>query len=333
MAGNKYVIINKDIILEGHTFDFDVYFPSECKKKMLHYKEKGVTVTFGEQKAIEDREALYISENDITKYKVFYKNYLALLEKPDTKSEIENIEENPEEKLNTKKEAYSFEAKSVKLYNKAENIINRLYENPDILSNYSSSKEVVSELVTTVLGDDYAIKSLMNVATNDFYTHTHSLNVAIYAISLGSFIDLSRDSLLDLGEAALLHDLGQSKIDKNIIYKKGILTDREYRIMQEHPKLGYFLGIKLGITNRDILNGIKYHHEKIDGTGYPNGLTGTDIPLFARIITICDIFDALTSKKSYKGALATFDALKLMKVSMKNHVDIKLLNKMILMFR
>ena len=333
MADNKYVIINKDIILEGHTFDFDVYFPSECKKKMLHYKEKGVTVTFDEQKATEDREALYVSENDIANYKKFYKNHLAVLEKSDKKNEIENIEKKTEKKLNTKKEAYSFEAKSVKVYNKATNIINRLYENPDTLANYSSSKELVSELVATVLGNDYTIKPFMNIASHDFYTHTHSLHVTIYAISLGSLINLSIDSLLDLGEAALLHDLGKSKIDTNLINKKGTLTDREFQIMQEHPKYGYFLGIKLGISNKNVLNGIKYHHEKMDGTGYPDGLLGTDIPLFARIIAICDIFDSLTSERSYKGALATFDALKFMKLKMNNHVDINLLNKMIIMFR
>jgi len=108
-------------------------------------------------------------------------------------------------------------------------------------------------MVGTILHDDYAIKSLMSIATHDYYTHTHSINVAIYALSLGSFMKLKPDALSELGEAALLHDLGKSKIDAAIINKNGKLTDQEYAEMKKHPSLGYTIGLKLGIKNRKIL--------------------------------------------------------------------------------
>jgi putative nucleotidyltransferase with HDIG domain len=173
----------------------------------------------------------------------------------------------------------------------------------------------------------------MKIATHDYYTHTHSINVAIYALSLGSFLGFNEVELEELGEAALLHDLGKSKIASEIINKKGKLTIQEFEIIKKHPNYGVSLGLKLGIKNKKILEGIKYHHEKMDGSGYPSGLYRDEIPLYAKIIGICDIFDALTSQRSYKRAMTSFEALKLMKVDMNKHLDIKLLNQMILMFK
>ena len=103
--------------------------------------------------------------------------------------------------------------------------------------------------------------------------------------------------------------------------------------MKKHPVHGSILGVKLGIRNKKVLNGIKYHHEKLDGSGYPAGLCKDEIPLYARIISICDIFDALTSERSYKKALTSFEALKLIKSEMSKNVDPLLLKNMILMFR
>ena len=165
----------------------------------------------------------------------------------------------------------------------------------------------------------------MSIATHDYYTHTHSLNVAIYTLSLGAYLKLDEQALNDLGHAGFLHDLGKRKIDVGIINKKGKLDTKEFKIMQAHSELGYKIAIKMGIKNEDILSGIRYHHEKMDGTGYPHGLKEKDIPFFARIVGLCDIFDALTSKRSYKNAMSTFDALLLVKTKMNHHVDMKLL--------
>jgi len=89
----------------------------------------------------------------------------------------------------------------------------------------------------------------------------------------------------------------------------------------------------MGIKNKNVLHGIRYHHEKMDGSGYPSKLKGENIPKFARIVGLCDIFDALTSKRSYKEAMSTYDALSLIKKNMANHVDLNLLNEMIKMFK
>ncbi|WP_294966109.1 HD domain-containing phosphohydrolase [Sulfurimonas sp.] len=137
----------------------------------------------------------------------------------------------------------------------------------------------------------------MNIATHDYYTHTHYINVSIYALSLGSFLGLKADEISELGEAALLHGLGKSKIDVDIINKSTKLSDEEFKEVKKHPTLGYTLGLKLGIKNRNVLEGIRHHNEKMNGKGYPFGLRGENIPYYARIIGICDIFDALGTKR------------------------------------
>ncbi|SMP87573.1 HD domain-containing protein [Epsilonproteobacteria bacterium SCGC AD-308-P11] len=134
-------------------------------------------------------------------------------------------------------------------------------------------------------------------------------------------------------EAALLHDLGKSKIDPAIVNKDGKLTDKEFTEMKKHPELGYAIGLKLGIKNRQVLEGIRLHHEKMDGTGYPFRMRGENIPYYARIIGICDIFDAMTSRRSYKKPMTSFEALLLMKTTMHTQIDPKLLKSMIEMFR
>jgi len=209
----------------------------------------------------------------------------------------------------------------------------KLYNNPAALGNYETSKDIVGELVSTILDNNLTIKSLMGLAEHDYYTHTHSLNVSIYALSLGAYLKLDKDMLEKLGESALLHDLGKREIDADIINKNGKLTDKEFEIMKDHSMFGFKLAIKMGVRSKVVLEGIKYHHERVDGTGYPDGLKDKDIPLFAKIVAITDVFDALTSKRSYKDAMQTFEALKLMKLKMNDHLDVKLINDMIMMFR
>lgn len=227
----------------------------------------------------------------------------------------------------------SFEERSAAIYSNATRILDDLFSNPETLGNYESSKGVVDDLVDNILDDSFTLKSLLSIAEHDYYTHTHSINVCIYAVSLGSFLGMDKERLSELGEAALLHDLGKSKIPSEIINKNGKLSDKEFKRMMAHPSLGYAIGVKLGITNKRVLLGIKHHHEKFDGTGYPDGFMGNGIPIFARIIGLCDIFDALTSKRSYKEAMSTFEALKLMKLQMNSHIDLRLLESMVKMFR
>ncbi|QFR48525.1 HD-GYP domain-containing protein [Sulfurimonas lithotrophica] len=310
MENGNYILIDKSIIAEGCAYDFSIYY-FHNKSKIKKLQNKGVVIDSDDLLYFEQANKLYVHAHEHSSYKKFMQeNFVGKSGNP-----------------------VSFASKFNSIYKNASKALNDLFDNPEKLSNYKESKKIVNELVESVLDDDFAIKSLMEIATHDYYTHTHSINVSIYALSLGNFLSLSTKELEELGEAALLHDLGKSKIDSNIINKKGSLTIQEFKIMKKHPSFGVSIGLKLGIKNKNILEGIKYHHEKMDGSGYPNGLYNDEIPLYAKIICICDIFDALTSQRSYKQAMTSYEALKLMKVEMNRHIDLKLLNKMILMFK
>lgn len=312
MASVRYIPIDKTIIQEGMEFGFNLFHPSESKTEMHCFKENGVPVNCDEISMIDTINTLYVNEDEYADYELFCNSMSESLR------EIDEIT-SPNE--------------TAAIYKNASEVLNALFSNPETLGNYEACKDVVTSLVDTILVDDFTIKSLLVIASHDYYTHTHSINVAIYALSLGSFLGLQSETLAELGESALLHDLGKSKIASTIINKNGKLTDREFKEVQKHSDLGYAVGLKLGIKNKYVLQGIRHHHEKMDGSGYPLGLKGKDIPLFARIIGACDIFDALTSRRTYKEPMTTFEALKLMKITMKNHLDIKLLDKMITMFK
>jgi HD-GYP domain-containing protein (c-di-GMP phosphodiesterase class II) len=311
-AAAEYIPIDKNFIEEGIQLIFDLYVSlSSDIEAVSCIKESGSYLTGEDKTAIDNADTLYVHESEYADYEQFQKNF-----------------------LNTSStRTVSISQQVSNLYANASNILNDLFANPETLGNYEASKEVVNDIVGVVLDNDFTIKSLLEIATHDYYTHTHSINVAIYALTLGNFLGLRQVQLSELGEAALLHDLGKSKIATDIINKNGKLTDEEFDEMKKHPNFGYTIGLKLGIKNKNILQGIRLHHEKLDGSGYPFGMQGRAIPLYARIISICDIFDALTSRRSYKDPMSTFDTLKLIKVQMGKHVDLEILQQMILMFR
>lgn len=221
--------------------------------------------------------------------------------------------------------------KAAVVYRQASVILDEMFENPEELENVPKSKNVVNAFVSTIFSDKHAIESLIKITAYDYYTHTHSINVCIYSLSLGSFLELDSAMLEELGMSALLHDLGKCRVDPKITNKNGKLSEREFEAMKQHPLFGYTIAIKIGVHDRFILDGIRHHHEKLDGTGYPDGLSGKNITLFARIIGICDVFDALSTKRSYKDRMSSYDTLMLMKKTMQNHLDMELVDAFIRM--
>lgn len=147
------------------------------------------------------------------------------------------------------------------------------------------------------------ISALSNmVDAKDRYTSGHSKRVAEYSRMLARHMGLSEKEQEDIYMAGLLHDVGKIRIPDDIINKPGSLTDEEFNYIKLHPVTGYH--ILKGISNSaSIAIGAKYHHERYDGKGYPNGLKGTNIPQIARIIGVADAYDAMASNRSYRNAL------------------------------
>lgn len=187
----------------------------------------------------------------------------------------------------------------------------------------------VSIAVELISIEPNATKSLIQATTHDYETYTHSVDVATYALGFGSYLGFKKDELLQLTVGAMLHDIGKKRIPEEIISKNGTLSDQEYRIIKNHPSYGIDILREVGVTNDSILAIVEEHHEKMDGSGYPRALSGDKIHIFAQIVSICDIFNAITTKRTYKDQKKSFDAFKLMHTKMKNELNPKLFAKFI----
>jgi hypothetical protein len=153
------------------------------------------------------------------------------------------------------------------------------------------------------------IVALVNaVEAKDIYTRGHTQRVTDLAVLIGEEMRLSPDRLRVLSQAAMLHDIGKIGVPDSILNKTGPLTEAEFEIVKEHPVRGHAI-IKEVRSLRPALGGIRHHHERFDGSGYPDGLAGAEIPLEARIIATADVFDALTSVRSYRDAWPVSKAL------------------------
>ena len=136
----------------------------------------------------------------------------------------------------------------------------------------------------------------------DSYTHGHSIRVAEYAVLIAQEINLSESQVREVELSALFHDIGKIGVPDNVLLKPARLTRAEFEIMKSHPVRSARILEKISAL-RNLIPGIKFHHERFDGLGYPDGMRGEDIPLFARIILIADTFDAMTSTRPYRLAL------------------------------
>lgn len=168
---------------------------------------------------------------------------------------------------------------------------------------------LVDKIIDEILDNESIMVNLIDLKVFDDYTYYHSVNVTTLAIVLGAAIPLSKKELYELGMAAVLHDIGKLFVDKTVLNKESELTDEEFDEMKGHSYLGYrFLKDNSNIPVKSVV-GILQHHEKFNGNGYPNGTGGTEIGLFGRILSVVDVYDALTSDRCYRKALMPSEAL------------------------
>ena len=140
------------------------------------------------------------------------------------------------------------------------------------------------------------------VEAKDRYTRGHSDRVSAFSVLIGKKVNLPEQDLDTLKIGGLFHDIGKIGVPDLIIQKEGKLTDEEFAEIKKHPSIGVHILSNASIF-KDIIPIVEHHHERYDGTGYPSGLKGEDIPYFARIAAIADSFDAMTSKRSYRDSL------------------------------
>jgi HD-GYP domain-containing protein (c-di-GMP phosphodiesterase class II) len=176
--------------------------------------------------------------------------------------------------------------------------------------NIDSLKSIAKDIVSQLLEKDKSISlDIKDLRTYDNYTYKHSVNVAVISTIIGIYLSYDEESLYELCLAALMHDIGKTKIDPGIINKPGRLSMMEYRIVQEHARYSYDILDENYLISARTKQAVLHHHENEDGTGYPDRLVGDEIPPYAKIIHVADVYDALTSKRPYKKPYALSEAI------------------------
>ena len=185
-------------------------------------------------------------------------------------------------------------------------------ENTHQILNEDTIKQIenVSEkLVRNINKNKEITIGISDLQTYDENTYLHSLSVTVIAIAIGTELGLNRKQLCDLGVCALLHDIGKVEIPIELISKPAKLTEAEYAVVKTHTSLGANYICANKEIDKGIYLGVISHHEKVDGTGYPNGLHKDEIPLMARIISVADVYDALTANRPYRKPVKPFEAI------------------------
>lgn len=173
-----------------------------------------------------------------------------------------------------------------------------------------SAKELVTGITESLTRSPNAMMWLTHMKNRDEYTSIHCMNVCILAVSFGRSIGLAKTELAVLGLGALLHDLGKMKTPPEILNKPGRLTREEFAEMKKHSRYGYDLLAEQGGLPDAVLDIVLHHHERINGAGYPDGLPGDQIDKLVKLVSIVDVYDAITSDRCYHDGIAPYEALK-----------------------
>lgn len=180
---------------------------------------------------------------------------------------------------------------------------------------------LADEINESILRNSDALLSLVRLKTADDYTYLHSVAVCALMLALAKQLKLDKSLAREIGVAGLLHDVGKMFVPAKILNKPGRLTDEEFTTIKDHPRLGWELLVKSGGIGAIPLDVCLHHHERTDGNGYPDRLSGEALSLYARMGAVCDVYDAITSTRSYKQSWEPAESIRKMAEWRHGHFD------------
>ena len=178
--------------------------------------------------------------------------------------------------------------------------------------NMDQASNLVDDINQSISRNSDALLSLVRLKNANNYTYMHSIAVSGLMMALGKELGLDSDTIQEVGMAGLMHDIGKLYIPSKILNKAGRLTDEEFVIMKSHPFQGWELLKNTSDVTEITLDVCLHHHERVDGEGYPDSLSGNDLSLYARMGAVCDVYDAITSTRCYKASWEPAESLRKM---------------------
>lgn len=213
----------------------------------------------------------------------------------------------------------------------AKSIVKGFFKNLRLGHNFDAvvAKRAVQQCVSSVIANQEAMVWLGLLKNADEYTAEHSLNVAVYSITLGRAEGLPPAELETLGLCGLLHDMGKAKVPIDVLNKEGALSDQEFTLLKQHARHGYDLLVSKHDVPSVVAEVAHTHHERLNGRGYPRKLSGEKIGYFSRIVAIADAYDAITSKRVYSPAKSALEGLRILMGAKGSHFDPDLVDRFI----
>lgn len=240
-------------------------------------------------------------------------------DKPDKKPEIAVAAQKQIDQLSVADRAKVYLSESVK--KRVAEGVQFLYQDTESEDFSDTTKSITDDLMKAISDNDAIAVDISALKISDEYTFKHSVDVATMAMIVSRQYGLSDKEVYEIGVSGLLHDIGKSKIPNELLNKAGKLTDEEFEFMKQHSLLGYGILKDKDDLSDAIKLGVLQHHEKINGKGYPMGVMADKIHLYAKIISVADIYDALVTERPYKKAFTPRNAVEMI-MSMTEELDI-----------
>ncbi len=319
IINHKYFSVKPETIIEGSVIPFDCYI--KRFEDFVIIIEAGTLIVKDLYEKLHQHPIIYILKMDSEKlYEYSAAHYVDNTVVVLSLSKREGIEAalTLNERLAS---VILFEEQLEIIYTTMVTLMEVIFESKNEELPLKALQICASELVECFNTDINVMPYVLKIMNKEYSTHHHSTNVAMLTAVLSKVQKCSKEDMADFIFAALLHDIGKLRIDGSILLKDAPLNEDEYEIIMRHSDYGHAILEANGITSQKILNGVRYHHEKLDGSGYPKQLGGKKIPKSARIIGMCDVFDALTTKRTFRASYTSFEALLLMKQEMNNQFD------------
>ncbi len=313
VATETFLPVDLDGLVSDTLLDFNLFLPAGAGK-LLFFRSTHREFTNAHRLRLIDNNIhkVYVRAQEQTQYQQYLEQHL------------------PEVLANPR---IASGKKATLLYTVSSQVVKDCFDQPRAATIVPRTRKLAEGTVDFVLRSERSLGQLATLMATDYYTYTHSINVAVFAVALAHKLGLPRDEVNEFALGALLHDLGKSEVPAAILTKAGPLDDEELQQVREHVVIGERLLRGNGALGPIAMVAVKQHHEKIDGSGYPRGLATDQVHLFGRIAAIADCFDAMTTNRSYQHAMRAYDALYLMRTRLARQFDQDLLGTFIRMLR
>jgi len=304
LIASTFIPISLESLCLDTLTNFELYVLPTSEREPILYRTRNLQFTEAVRKRLleHDVERVYIRISDRDNYQEYIERNLDRI---------------------VRDESIEPKVKAEIVYSSATFLMEKLFKAPRVGENIRRSEQLVLNTVAFVLRDESAFRNLLAVTSYDYHTYTHSVNVYVYCIALAQKAGVAErfDDLVVVGTGALLHDIGKSLIDRRIVTKRGPLNEAEWAIIRQHPAYGIEILRETGGIAEEGYAVVYQHHERCNGSGYPEGLSARGIHPYAKVAAVADVFDAMTTRRIYRDAIGTFTALQIMKTEMSSGLD------------